>query len=346
MPLDEFLATAEALRPSGYRPVRFRPYADGAITRVAAVWTRDARNWRLASGLTAEEVRQQDEKNRTETFLPVDVAGYVTTADGPPAERYAALWAEDPGDDARLYLGVTGDELTAVQKPLTAANLIPRTLQALRSPDGRLRYSGVWGKSPSPGVVTAGYRDLFAGSYAEHQALLSDQVLVDVSVYPDRRYAGIWSTEARFEAATLDGLDPAEHLRRGRELAARGYRPVAWSVSRTAPEGPPVSASVWHRPLVPAEAKDRLAQRQARAAVALVRLGKAESVWPLLRHSADPSVRSFIVNWLNPLGADPHAGRGGARPDRSQPPRPSPAPGRQRRWTPCSSTPRPPSGGP
>ena len=29
MPLDEFLTTAEALRHSGYRPIRFRPYADG-----------------------------------------------------------------------------------------------------------------------------------------------------------------------------------------------------------------------------------------------------------------------------------------------------------------------------
>ena len=29
MPLDEFLTTAEALRKSGYRPVRFRPYAEG-----------------------------------------------------------------------------------------------------------------------------------------------------------------------------------------------------------------------------------------------------------------------------------------------------------------------------
>ncbi len=51
--------------------------------------------------------------------------------------------------------------------------------------------------------------------------------------------------------------------------------------------------------------KDRLAQRQARAAVALVRLGRGEDVWPLLRHSPDPSVRSYIVNWLKPLGADP-----------------------------------------
>ena len=34
-------------------------------------------------------------------------------------------------------------------------------------------------------------------------------------------------------------------------------------------------------------------------------MGKAEEVWSLLRHSADPRLRSFIINWLNPLGADP-----------------------------------------
>ena len=88
-------------------------------------------------------------------------------------------------------------------------------------------------------------------------------------------------------------------------LIAQGYRPVSISVARTTPDGPPATASVWHRPVMSEEVKDGLAMRQARAAVALVRLGKAESVWPLLRHSADPRLRSFIVNWLNPLGADP-----------------------------------------
>ena len=52
-------------------------------------------------------------------------------------------------------------------------------------------------------------------------------------------------------------------------------------------------------------ATDRLAERQARAAIALVRLGKAESIWPLLRHSPDPRLRSFIINWLAPLGVEP-----------------------------------------
>ena len=53
--------------------------------------------------------------------------------------------------------------------------------------------------------------------------------------------------------------------------------------------------------------KDQLAQRQARAAVALLRWGQGEKVWPLLRHSPDPSVRSYIVNWLKPLAVEPKA---------------------------------------
>jgi hypothetical protein len=64
MPLDEFDGTAELLKKSGYRPVRFRPYADQKIVRVAAVWTRDGRRWQIASELTPEQVRQRDEELR------------------------------------------------------------------------------------------------------------------------------------------------------------------------------------------------------------------------------------------------------------------------------------------
>jgi formylglycine-generating enzyme required for sulfatase activity len=37
-----------------------------------------------------------------------------------------------------------------------------------------------------------------------------------------------------------------------------------------------------------------------------VRIGQAEEVWPKLQHSRDPRLRSFIVNWLAPLGVNPH----------------------------------------
>ncbi len=96
MPQDEFLNTAEALRPSGYRPTRFRPYAEGQTLMVAAVWTRDGRAWRMAHNQSAEDVHQTDERNRKEGYLPVDVAGYLAASgeEGKPTSRFAALWVQ------------------------------------------------------------------------------------------------------------------------------------------------------------------------------------------------------------------------------------------------------------
>ncbi len=148
MPLDEFVTTAESLRSSGYRPLRFRPYSDRQVVPVAAVWARDGRNWRISSGKSAEEVRQDDERNTKDKFLPVDVAGYVgIDKGGKPTDSYAALWVEKSGDDeARLFVGATEDEANEVQDKLKEAKLIPRNQNAMIGYEGRTRYCGVWGK--------------------------------------------------------------------------------------------------------------------------------------------------------------------------------------------------------
>ncbi|MGI9517348.1 MAG: formylglycine-generating enzyme family protein, partial [Pirellulaceae bacterium] len=54
------------------------------------------------------------------------------------------------------------------------------------------------------------------------------------------------------------------------------------------------------------DAKESLAKRQANAAVMLLRMNAADSVWPLLTHSPDPRVRTYIIHWLSPLGGNPH----------------------------------------
>jgi formylglycine-generating enzyme required for sulfatase activity len=55
------------------------------------------------------------------------------------------------------------------------------------------------------------------------------------------------------------------------------------------------------------EKREELAKRQANAAVALLRVSQAEKVWPLLKHSPDPRVRSYLIHRLIPLGSDPEA---------------------------------------
>jgi len=513
MPLGEFLAAVEALRVSGCRPVRFRPYADGQVVRVAVVWTRDGRKWRMAHDQTADTISKQDDLHRKEGFLPVDVAGYVATgADGKPADRYAALWIgkAGPEDDARMLVAVSAAELKKAQAQLKAAGMAPVTLMAFQDAKGRKSYCGIGHKSTTyaafvlrndlgetrvpyeldqhaeatlvdlsagvaaprvstrerasaavkaaeagltanpdnplarlarasaylqlaecakaiddldavikkaPQIAKAfrlraiaharlGHKDEARADLAQYQKLSRDQSIklflsvvvaaelgegasealakleaalksepkgVDVAYnaacayslaaqalgrndqprgqalsnraigvlktaiengysdynymqedadldpirglpefgaimkggHSDRSYAAVWSADVGFEASPIFGLDPAAHLQQCRELESEGYRMVSLSVARIAPGGPPVTASVWHRPMISEQAKDRLAERQARAAIALIRMGKAEEVWPLLRHSADPRLRSFIINLLNPLGADP-----------------------------------------
>jgi serine/threonine protein kinase/formylglycine-generating enzyme required for sulfatase activity/tetratricopeptide (TPR) repeat protein len=512
MRMGEFLSSAESLRKSGYRPLRFRAYTDGQVVRVAAVWTRDGRNCQICSGLTRDEIRQQDEQNRKLSLIPVDIAGYVATdAGGKLADRYAAVWVEKTGDDdARIYAGLTADEETELRANFEDANLIPRSLHTMIGSEGRVRYCGTWGRSPGGAIESQTDHDLFQRNFEYKNADLGNQLLTDVVVsavaetkaiggraqdslaraqktletklddpdarlvramvyfrlgenrkavddlqvvigknpeaivarqykaialarlgkkqdalnelgkfqkedapessklfltavvaaefgegleralaaleaaikerpadgqarydaarafslasravgrsdntrgrqlaerciqllreavknddadfctmdedpgldpirdapafaevmqagHPDRRYAATWGMDPKVEAIPIYGLDPRAHLAKSRELIAQGCRPVSWSAARTTAEGPLVTAAVWHCPVITEEAKDRLAERQANAAIALLRLGKTAEVIPLLCHSPDPRLRSFIVNWLKPMDAD------------------------------------------
>lgn len=55
---------------------------------------------------------------------------------------------------------------------------------------------------------------------------------------------------------------------------------------------------------LPEEHRDRMARRQACAAVTLLQLGHAELVWPHMRHAADPSLRTHLTHELGRRGAD------------------------------------------
>ena len=51
--------------------------------------------------------------------------------------------------------------------------------------------------------------------------------------------------------------------------------------------------------------KEALGHRQANVAIALLKLGEAEQIWDLLKHSPDPRARSNFIHWLSPLNGDP-----------------------------------------
>jgi len=53
------------------------------------------------------------------------------------------------------------------------------------------------------------------------------------------------------------------------------------------------------------EDKEALAERQAKAAVLMLRMDAGDAVWPLLRHTPDSRLRTDIIHWLSVSGIDP-----------------------------------------
>jgi serine/threonine protein kinase/formylglycine-generating enzyme required for sulfatase activity len=139
-------------------------------------------------------------------------------------------------------------------------------------------------------------------------------------LYRDRRQpeqSRIYATEtlAEFAADRPDVLfdlladaEPFQFQALFDRLAAHKDRAVALAEDQLGQE-PPLAAGE--------DEQERLAKRQANAAITLFRMGQAGRVWRLLKFQPDPRARSYLVHWLSPLGADPLAiiGRLGAEPD-------------------------------
>src|SRR5439155_19072672 len=82
---------AEALRPCGYRPVRFRPYAAGKRVQVAAVWvkTDPKEDVRLYVGVSDRGHQAAWQPLRKDELQPSTLHTF-TLADG--EHRFSSIW--------------------------------------------------------------------------------------------------------------------------------------------------------------------------------------------------------------------------------------------------------------
>jgi formylglycine-generating enzyme required for sulfatase activity len=228
----------------------------------------------------------------------------------------------------RLYVGIAEKSHEAAYKPFRADKLQPAMLQAFLGLDGQARYSSIFRKTSSDArwswrddQGTYGDRGLAEGLPIDVSLLQSREYLQGelggwltgsvwpglawrhqnaITPNPERLYAGVYLADARFDYVQAHGVTAEEQLQQGRDLANQGYRPVALSAASRM-----LTASIWHRPMIPDADKERLAKRQANASIALLRLGQDLQLWPQLRHQPDPRGRSYLIGRLSPLQAEP-----------------------------------------
>ena len=117
------------------------------------------------------------------------------------------------------------------------------------------------------------------------------------------RYGAVWNDSSKVESRAVHGLSVGEHLNQARELSEKGYRIASLGVASVS--GDMIVGAVWHRPVVHDDVKERLARRQANAALALMLLGQGDSVWPYLQETKDPRLQTWILNLWPIVGGSP-----------------------------------------
>ncbi len=311
MPRARFNNVVERLGQCGYRPVRIRPYLLSCSPTMAAIWTRDGRPWTWLSEADADLLSTRDANLRREGYIPVDVAVVCPGPAGGPC--FTAVWASADVTDVDVQLKVgplegPGQEALAA---LAAERFNCQVAGVAFDEQGQPHGCSLWTRRKGQQKSTT---RVFHGASADFRAdgcpgLLMTDVQLSQWVGRDADTDGplplttaLWNVSTQFESTTIHGLSPTQQSAQALRLAASGYRPVA--VSASAGGERTEAATVWHRPLIAEEAKDRLARRQATAAVALLRLGRQDRVWPLLRHQPDPRTRSYLIHRFDPLGAD------------------------------------------
>ncbi|MEY3172656.1 MAG: hypothetical protein RLZZ436_569 [Planctomycetota bacterium] len=117
------------------------------------------------------------------------------------------------------------------------------------------------------------------------------------------------STE--YESRMVSAADPVALREVVLPLLSDRWRPVSIvgcgrsSTERPVADDRSVCRMLLHRPVLPESFSEMSAKQKAAAAAALIRLGDASVVWPLLDDSADPSVRTRLIRYLADIKCSP-----------------------------------------
>lgn len=170
--------------------------------------------------------------------------------------------------------------------------------------------------------------DLIARGYTDISHLENDIDLVALhdqprfldlieTISPSLPMAGVWSVNTQIETQVIPGqpaysnrswIDPQEIS----TLAAENWRPLAiaatdWGTPQS--ETPaPYASIILERPLIPDDEKERLAKKQALAAIALYQMGSKDWIWRLFQTGQpDPRLRNYVQAYLPQYSSNPSA---------------------------------------
>lgn len=176
LPWHRLPELAESLRPCGYLPIRVRPWSSDQLRqialdgdgkqpftadslRVAVVWTRDSRDWRIDIGVTKDDLPKPDEQASKNGMLLTDISCIPAASNG-PSRQFVVIWSQPKSADEqrRVVVDVNEGELQQAHDAYSRSGIGSQTtINVWNSEPGRRRYAGVWSNLAAASEIRPAY---------------------------------------------------------------------------------------------------------------------------------------------------------------------------------------------
>ena len=295
LPIEHAPGLLESLREYGYRPIRLRPFRHGGEMFVAAIWSRDEYGWKAEFGIPGDQFPSRSAMAAEQDLGLDELAAYVEDDQW----RFVAVWSEHPDAllESQVSLIEPQTDWQATFDANVAAGWQPHTYQLATGANDDLRRSQIWRRRKS-------YKPFLQRTNVTADRLSaagSGYITIDTSTYlgwRDKPFGAVWVDNLYADSKSLVLESPDELQTHWTRQDFDGFRPVAISLASEETRNAPLSVMVWQRQLSSDEAKQRYADIKSNFIAALLSLGETDTTLPFLRHSADPTLRSFLIKKL------------------------------------------------
>ena len=311
VPPAELHTLIEEMALIGYRPTRIRPYQNQRKL-VAIAFDRSDTEFELMRSTNGDEIANINNEKIDRGFWPIDLSIEIDGSD----HFYTMIWHKDPGAiaaDFDLTLSVRQLEIVQEVRQKTREGFYPRSIDCVTDEENRNSYVILWAKPEREANIDQWEFQLLSRlDYQSHTGRGYTPIDFCMVKNPNAEkifeydMAGFWfHLDPRKESMERHSMTAEENLRVIREMHEDGFLLTGIDGLPPINDVQTIFGTTWYRPANLYSEISEQSRRLATALIAQYQLGETTRLAEHLKHSEDPTVRSFVIHLLAELRADP-----------------------------------------
>lgn len=291
----EFDEISPAMYACGYRPVRFRHAPDpdnspiAGSDGVSVLWTRDGAQWKVKQcELSSAPLLIQEWSG--DGWRAEDIT--LTNSETTPKLTVLLCRSQTPPQQFLAYGNGVDNFQRSLQEATDNGFHSHQAISAIET-DSRRTLAVLMSNGPISGELSTGY----SGKPAFHKPQW-DKAIVAGCSQVDIRFVSIWKNDLQLESVCLSQVPLHAFRQRLETLTEQKFRPRSVCLTTDKATGEKLATCVAVRRRVLPATRQKILERRAAAATALMRLANPLPIWMRVMDESQPDLASNVIDRL------------------------------------------------